>query len=929
MRAADASARGLKQLAYRVVVAASPEALDALCGDSTRSSATPVSDVLWDCGKVESRQTLHVVYAGTPLASRQRCHWKVCAFDSASEPSWSDAAWFELGILEPTADAWRGAKWIEPDLPPVRAEPRRSAAVMSFSTSQTPPETRLTPCSMLRREFAVRGPVRRARAYATAHGIYALEINGRRADDREFAPEFTPYRTMLCVQTYDVAPLLAEGPNALGVTVADGWWAGRVGMSGDALQYGDRHGLLLLLEIEYEDGTTERVVSDEKWRCSTGPLVYSDIFVGEMYDARLEVDGWSSAGFDASGWKGVKTADQHGYANLVPQQGPPVRAIATLPCTDIITTPKGETVLDFGQVIAGRIKMKVRGEAGTKIVMEHSEVLDREGNYFNNILGRNKDQCDVYICRGGGEEEYEARFTYHGFRYVRLTGYPGTPSKADFAAVAYSSDLEPTGTFTSSSPELTKLQQNIVWSQRGNFLSIPTDCPQRERAGWTGDIQIFGPTACFNLDSDAFLARWMDAVAADQLPDGQVPHVVPYLDAYRELVGKSLGSDSSAAWGDACIAVPLQLYLRYGDRRALERHWPVMEKWLAYIDRRAANHASWSYYLDPRKFLSPSRRAAERYLWNTGWHFGDWLAPSQCWDMFGAAGMFLSAFPTRQFVASAQYAESTKMAARVAEVLGMDEKAAHYRELSGKIREAFVGEHVDKRGRLSPHLQGTYVIALKFGLVPEHLVPAAVANLVSLLEANEHRLDTGFVSVPHLLDVLCDHGRRDVAAKVLHQRKCPGWLFEVDNGATTMWESWKAVAPDGTVSKFSFNHFAFGCVGDWIYRKLGGVHADVTGIRIAPKPDGVVTSAETRFESAWGRVACRWKLDGGRMELVAEVPVNAEATVVLPGADPGEVVLDGKPLAVPAKKTTEGTEMVVGSGTWTFSFSFPGEEAMA
>lgn len=796
----SSESRGTLQRCYRIIVAG--------------SSADAIEDsksLVWDSGVVETRDSVHVVYSGPALTSRQRLYWRVQVTSTSGLTSeWSQPAWFEMGLLN-TAKDWT-AQWIEPTLPPVAMEPYLPAPVMSFHLGKNKaPETRLTPPSLLRREFNVKPGVaiKRARIYATAHGIYALEVNGKPADDRQFAPEFTAYGKVLCYQTYDVTLLLTPGANALGATIADGWWAGRVGMTGDSCQYGNKHGLLLQLEIDYDDGSSEKIVSDNSFTCSTGPIIYSDIFIGERYDARLSssITGWTRPNFNSTTqWKPVSIAQKYGYNNLVAQHGEPVRRVIEIPASKVITTPKGDTVVDLGQVIAGRIKFKVSGPAGTIASLEHSEVLDEKGNFINNIAGRNKDQKDVYVLSGTGVKEYEPAFTFHGFRFVKLVGWPGTPKASDFIGIVLSSDMAQTGTFTCSDPLLNRLQQNIVWSQRGNMLSLPTDCPQRERVGWTGDIQVYAPTASFNMDVDAFLTRWLQSLAAEQFEDGQVPFIIPYLEAYRRDVGGAFFTDCSAGWSDACILVPLTLYRKYGDKRILEQLWPVMTKWMSYVEKRAATKSPLSYSMNPAKLLSAEARENEKYLWNTSWHFGDWLIPSRL--IGGAIGMMSSGLATKKTVASAYYAYTTSKMAEIAGLLGKESDRQKYLDLNSKIKKAFADEYIGKDGSITPSLQGIYVIGLEFGLFPPDVKPKAVDKLVSLIRKNGDRLDTGFLSVPHLMDVLCREGFQEVAWKLLYQDKCPSWLWEVKNGGTTIWESWRAIEPNGKVTDMSYNHYA-------------------------------------------------------------------------------------------------------------------------
>ncbi|WP_216326479.1 family 78 glycoside hydrolase catalytic domain [Deinococcus aestuarii] len=901
-----ADRRGVTQTAYEVFVA------------EDEADLTP-EKALWNTGRVASAQSAHVRYDGPPLESRQRYVWKVRVWDENGDTSdWSEPGFWEMGLLN--AEDWQ-ARWVEPRQEPVTPEPpvgffaAMGMKPRTLEEMRALPET-LHPCPRLRKTFEVPGPVGRARLYATAHGLYTLHLNGERVGDRELTPENTSYPQYLMVQPYDVTGQVRVGENALGITLADGWYAGRTSATGDSLNFGDRLAVLFQLELELEDGTRLTVTSDGDMRSSLeGPFVYSDLFIGERYDARREQPGWSAPGFDDSAWSPVTLAD-HGYGNLVPQYGEPVRAVMTLPAVQVLTTPAGETVVDFGQVIAGRVRMTARGPAGTEVFLQHGEVLDEHGNFFQNITWRNKDQTDVYVLRGAEEETYEPTFTFHGFRYVKVMGSPGEVCPEDFTAVVLASDLPPAGTFETSDPRLNQLQSNIVWSQRGNFLSIPTDCPQRERTGWTGDIQAFAPTAVFNMGAQAFLTRWLRNVQREQLPDGQIPHFVPTTPRMQD----PFGGRSSAGWGDACIIVPWVLYQDYADEGVLAENYPTMQRWLAYIEREAANGLPEGVTAEG---LSPAERERQRYLWNTGFHFGDWLIPSIPNPGEGA-------FATKELVATCFYAYSAGLLAQVAGVLGKEEDAERYAELNCRVRRAFAEEYLSEDGRLRAHFQGVYVLALHLNMVPEERCPQVLGQLVGLIEANGDRLDTGFASVPFLLDVLSNHGRADVAYRLLFQTGCPSWLYEVERGATTIWESWRAITPDGGVNAGSYNHYAFGCVGDWMYRTLGGLQRLEPGYRhFAVRPDfGCgLTSARTAHDTVYGPAAVQWSRDGDRVTLCVTVPAGTRATVHLPG--PAERVrLDGGELTdgegVLAVETQEGeVRVTVGSGTSTFTAVLP------
>ncbi|MCA9985209.1 MAG: family 78 glycoside hydrolase catalytic domain, partial [Anaerolineales bacterium] len=543
---------GVWQTAYQIVVAVDEN----------------LENVIWDTGQVTSDESAGVFYDGPALASRQRCYWHVRVWDEAGEVSaWSPTAWWEMALLD--KGDWQ-AEWIEPVQEPTSEEPM-IPMFQNMSTISPEPNrdySLLKPPQFLRKTFAAAGPIQQARIYATAHGVYQLSLNGARVGDQELAPEPTAYDKYLQYQTYDVTDLVQAGDNVLGAALGDGWYIGRIGLPGANNQYGDRLALLLQLEIEYEDGSSQIIVSDDSFKSSTGPLVYSDLFIGERYDARLEMAGWDAPGFDDAGWQQATVAD-YGYDTLVAHYGEPMRIVEEIPARTILGTPAGDTVVDLGQNISGKLRMRVAGPAGTEIRLDFSETLDGDGNFVHQIRGRNKDQQDFYVTSGNGQETYVGWFTTHGFRYVRLIGYPGTPRPEDFTGLAIASDLPDTGSFTCSDERLNQLQRNIYWSQRGNLVAIPTDCPQRERAGFTGDAQIFAATASFNMAVLPFFDRWLRNVRLEQLPDGQVPNIVPYWRGNLEMIYPLHNTHTSAGWGDACIIVPWELYQAYGDERVL------------------------------------------------------------------------------------------------------------------------------------------------------------------------------------------------------------------------------------------------------------------------------------------------------------------------------------------------------------------------
>ena len=530
-----------------------------------------------------------------------------------------------------------------------------------------------------------------------------------------------------------------------------------------------------------------------------------------------------------------------------------------------------DVVIDAGQVVAGRVRLAVTADAGQEIVLEHSETLDPAGEYFANILGPNKDQTDVYVAAGRDGEVFEPEFTFHGFRYVRVTGLPGL-AVDDVTIVVLNSDLPETSSFRASDARLTRLHENVVWSQRANFLSIPTDCPQRERAGWTGDLQVFMPAAATNMAVQPFVERWLANLRADQHASGEVPMIVPVMP-HMDDSGEGIGSVvTSAGWGDAVVIVPWVLYERYGDVAVLRDNYAAMVAWVEY----------------------QMREAGDGLLWNTGFHFGDWLAPSTLADGSPDAAMVAPAL-TGAITAAMFHAYSLQLLARVARVLGETADAERFEARHGAVADAFAAEYVDADGHLAVELQGPYVNALAFGLIPADRTAAAVARLVELVHAADDHLDTGFVSVPYLLDVLWDNGERELARTLLLQDTMPSWLYEVKMGATTIWESWAGVLPDGTPQSMSMNHYAFGCVDDWMFRRLAGVAPTAPGYRefvVEPDLEGSLDGVEAAIETPSGRIAVNWRREGAGVALDVEVPPNTTAVLVL--GDRRETVASGR-----------------------------------
>jgi len=867
----QSGARGLVQSAYQVRVAASEQGLRA------------GRDSVWDSGRVASSESTQRTYDGPPLASGRRYFWQVRVWDGAGRASaWSAPAWWEMGLLEP--GDWK-ASWIEPGL----------AEDVSKSG----------PVPMLRREFQLRGPVDRARAYVTAHGLYELYLNGQRVGDQLFTPGWTSYNKRLQYQTYDVTPLLKNGANAVGALLGNGWYRGNLAWENRRNIYGDRLSLLTQIEITYKDGSRETIGTDSKWKASTGPILLSEIYHGETYDARLEKTGWAAAGFDDQAWSGVKVAAPRQDALIAPA-GPPVQRIQEVRPVKIFTTPGGDTVADMGQNMVGWVRLAVQGPAGTTVTLRHAEVLDKDGNLYTANLRKARATVQ-YTLKGGAAETFEPHFTFFGFRYVAVDGYPGTLTPASLTGIVVHSAMTPAGEFATSKPLVNQLQHNIVWGQKGNFLDVPTDCPQRdERLGWTGDAQVFSPTAAFNMDVAGFFTKWLGDVAADQYEDGSVPHVVP--NVLPEFAGRPPAG--AAGWADAAVIIPWTLYLSYGDKRILERQYDSMARWVGY----------------------ERRRAGDDFVWDGDFHFGDWLA-------YQAPASQAPAYPGAttgtDLLATAFFAHSTDLLARTARILGKTDDAARYAEQLSRIKEAFVREYVTATGRVGENTQTAYAVALQFDLLPEDQRAAAARRLAEDVRRRKH-LTTGFLGTPYLCHVLARYGYLDEAYSLLNREEYPSWLYPVKQGATTIWERWDGQKPDGTfqdVGMNSFNHYAYGAIGDWMYRVMAGIEMDEAApgykhVLIQPRPGGGFTEVKASHETPYGKVASAWTRKDGTFELRVDVPANTSATVRLPNARLAAVTEGGQPLSNGNGMGTprqDGDAVVVDVGSGAYRFSYPTE----
>ncbi|MER7795511.1 glycoside hydrolase family 78 protein [Streptomyces sp. NPDC097640] len=772
-----------------------------------------------------SAESVLVPWPGEALGSRRRIGVTVRVWgpeDRGPSP-WSKTLTVEAGLYEP-AD-W-AARFVSPAWPE--------------------PTDRQVPPPVLRGRFRPRAPVVSARLYATAHGLYEAEINGVRVGDHVLAPGWTHYTERLRYQTHDVTALVRDGDNEIRVLLADGWFRGRLGFGGGRRNiYGDRLAALAQIEVRYADGTAQTFGSGPDWQAAHGPILSSGIYEGEEYDARREPSDWSAV-----------EVVRYDPARLAAPDGPPVRRTATLDPVAAWTSPSGRTILDFGQNLVGRLRIRVGGEPGRTITLRHAEVLE-DGELSVRPL-REARATDTYTLRGSpGGEEWEPRFTFHGFRYAEITGWPGEPAPGDVQAVVLHTDMRRTGWFECSEPLLNRLHENVVWSMRGNFVDIPTDCPQRdERLGWTADLQVFAPTATFLHDCPGLLRSWLTDLAAQQHPDGRVPMYVPYIaTGFPEL--------RAAAWGDAAVIVPWVIYERYGDLRVLADQYDSMRAWVDGI----------------------TAVTGARHVWDTDRQLGDWLDPAAPPDRPGDARTDL------HLVATAYYARSAELLARTAQSLGRHDDHAHYARLADAVRAAFRAEYLTPDGRLTSDAQTAYALALCFGLLATDGQRArAGRRLAELVRQEDFHIGTGFVGTPLICDALCEAGEYDTAYRLLLQRTCPSWLYPVTMGATTVWERWDSMLPGGTVNPgemTSFNHYALGAVADWLHRTVAGLAPAAPGYRrilVRPRPGGGLSQASAAHDTPYGRAAVSWTSTGGELRVTVTVPPGTTALIDLPDA---------------------------------------------
>ena len=827
----------------------------------------------WDSAWVGGDRTLLVPYSGPPLASAQRVEWRVAVRTDLGESPLSAAAWFETGLL--WTDDW-AVSWVEP----------------GQMTDGAPGER---PASLLRFEFDVDRAVVSARLHATAQGIYEAFLNGGRIGDAELTPGYTQYDVRLQVQTYDVTSSLTAGRNAFAVVLADGWFRGQTGVTRAADQWGTRLALLAQLQLTHDDGRVTVLGTGDGWRSALGHVVAADLIAGEQWDLTRMQRGWTSPGFDDVGWDDVIVVD-HGFAGLVDSPAPPIRRVEEIVPVSVTRLADGRQVIDLGQNVNGWIRLSNIGPVGTTTTLTHGEWLDADGDVAVHNLEPDlpflphplpAGQVDRVVSSGVPGEVFEPRRTTHGFQYVRIEGHPDVLTIDDVRGVFVHTDMRRTGWFSSSDERLDAFHEAAVRSFRGNACDIPTDCPHRERHGWTGDWQLYVPTAAFLYDVAGLSTKWLRDVAVAQWPDGTIANVSP-TPSHEGRDGPIAFLNGSAGWGDAAVIVPWEIHRTYGDEHVLAELWPTMVRWLDRAERMAR---------EQRHPERAARRAVpaphEQYLWDTGFHWGEWLEPGG-----GPGPMDQLVAADKGDVATAYFAHSTGLMAHIAAVLGKEDDARRYTDLSERVRTAWQAEYLDPEGRLTPDTQANHVRALAFDLVPAELRQRVADRLVELIRKADTHLGTGFLSTPYLLPVLADTGHLDVAYELLFQDSEPSWLVMVDRGASTVWERWDGVSPDG-VPHESLNHYSKGAVISFLHRYIAGielVEPAYRRFRIRPRPGGGLSSAEAAHESPYGRIASAWRLCGAAFELRVLVPPGTEAEVVLPdgaasSVGPGEHTL--------------------------------------
>jgi len=872
---------GQSQTAYQVLAATSTALL-------TEGKAD-----LWDSGKVVSGESIHVVYRGKPLRAGRRVYWRVRAWDREDRPSaYSAMAWWEMGPL--TAQDWR-ASWITR---------QRSAPLTEQQMFED------EPAPLFRKEFQIGKKLHRARVYISGLGYYELRLNGRRVGDHVLDPGWTTYSKRVLYSTYDVTAQLQRGPNALGVMLGNGWFNplplrlwGHINPR-DNLTIGEPR-VIVQLVAEFEDGTRETVVTDESWKVGSGPILRNSVYLGEVYDARKEQPGWDRPGFDASTWQPAVRATEP-LGPLRAQEAPPIRVTRVLKPVKLTEPKPGVHIFDLGQNFAGWARLRVQGPAGTRVRLRYGELLYPDGtlNGMTAVCGQIKQggpgyrydgqgapktawQMDDYILKGEGEEVYTPRFTFHGFRYVEVTGYPGKPMLASLEGLRLNSDVTPAGQFACSNERLNRIQEMVLWTELSNLFSVESDCPHREKFGYGGDIVAAGEMAMFNFDMGRFYAKAVQDLVDAVRPNGGFTETAPFVGISDQGLGEMSGP---VGWGTAHPFLLWGLYQHYGDTRLLEENYEAAKRWLALLQSRAQDGILDNGISD-HESLVPKPRT----LTGTGFYY-----------------------------------LNAKLLAGIARALGKEADATETEALAEQIKAAFNRRFLKPgTGRYDTATQACQAFALYLGLVPREEQDRALEVLVRDIEAHGGHLTTGIFGTKFMLHTLADLGRADMAFEVVNQRTFPGWGYMLENGATTLWEHWQF--SDNT---YSHNHPMFGSVSEWFYRVLGGINAAPDAVAfdriiIRPQPVGDLKWVKATYDSVRGNVVSDWTREGGRFRLRVRVPVGATATVFLPAKEGTPILEGGKPVERASGvrlASREGGNAVLefGSGNYTFQSELRG-----
>ena len=877
----ESAQRDKQQVAYRILAASSPGKLEPERAD------------LWDTGFVEDNRSSQIPYAGKPLRSRQPVFWKVMVRDEGEATVTSDVASWTMGLLE--EDDWQ-AGWIALHPDAVLRDPDARAS---------DPVTCASP-GYFRKPFTLSGRIRRATLYASARGLIKLSMNGHAVTPDQFVPEWTDYNRRIHYRSFEVANLLLEGENVIGAVLGDGWFSGYVGWQEERGQYGLRNSFCAQLEVEYEDGSNVTIGTDETWQCNTGPILFSDFMMGESFDARRRDPLWNARECDPGRWIPAEAVDAP-RVPLVAQRSQAVRVTQTLRPVSIRQSGPDTWLCDLGQNIAGWLRIRVNEKAGTRIRLCHGERLTGEGRLFTENLRRAR-ATDEYICAGNGPEEWEPSFTFHGFQYFTISGLSKAPTADELTGCVVQSATPQTGKFRCSHAGVNRLWLNGLWSQIDNFLSVPTDCPQRdERLGWMGDAQVFIRTAAFNMDVAAFFTKWMVDVEDAQTGDGIFPDTAPRLPEGPKFAGLD-GLGGGAGWADAGVIIPWTIWKVYGDEKIITRHWPAMSAWLAYLERTNPD----------------GLRTRE-----LGNNYGDWLCiPSDT--------SFRTQSPMKNLLATAFWADDAAKMAEMARALGLEGEARRFSSLFGRVRRAFQKEFVNPDGSLTIDTQTAYLLVLAMDLVPRELRPKTAARLVENIRSLDTHLSTGFIGIRHLNPILTEAGYADVAYELLLKDDYPSWLYPVRHGATTIWERWNAWTEEqGFLDAHmnSFNHYSFGSIGEWLYRHVAGIDyipekPGFRHFRLCPYPHPSLEWAEAEYRSIHGRIASRWEFTGGnRLQWKVTIPANTRARLHFPTTDAASLLEAGHPLAEkmdpPTTFDREHRPVIdLSSGTYRFACLF-------